>query len=69
MNCCSSSSSSSSSSIRVPGDVVDNRREVSRPIQLNSLQCLVVRLQHSLNALAIRIRRMTVLKTSATNQL
>jgi len=48
----------------IPCNMVDNGREVCWTIQLDSLQCLIIRLQHALNALTVRISRMTVLQSS-----
>ena len=47
-----------------PGHVIDDRTEVRWTMQLNGLQCPIVRLQHALDSLAVRVCRMTVLNTS-----
>ena len=49
--------------------MVDDRCEVGWPVQLDRVECAVVRLQDTVDALTVRVAGMTVLTITITVQL
>lgn len=53
--------SSSKSGVFPPGHMIDHRSEVSRPVQLNCPQTLMICLQYSLNPITVGILHVSIL--------